>query len=333
MRRMHALLVAGMVALVSGAKVPSPADAVAGDYVDYEVSSAAKPRLQVVVRLQAVSVTKKAVVVDVRAVKGRPPPWLAEPGLRLTLALDGKAPKREVPASQRAGRDSRPVKVERAGQMFSCNNYAFESKVGPSGAGCIDAAVKALALTGGLVDETLMNAGPKGEDGYEVKLVGFGHADVPTAAPPLAYGPGASWMVLETGPKARLVRRAVTSAGGKLVVTTTVFTPKPSKAGKGEPTVDGRAWKAGPSTQRPDTLLQHLVVLLKELPDEEAYGEPGAASAAGPRPMKTVRVKSGGRVETRLARPADVPEAPLPVRFGVVGAEGGDADFSLVEWR
>ncbi|MEW6434804.1 MAG: hypothetical protein AB1730_25165 [Myxococcota bacterium] len=330
---MHALLVAGMVALSVGAKAPSPGDAIAGDYVDYEVSSAAKPRLQVVVRLQAVVVTKKAVVVDVRAMKGRAPPWLAEPGLRLTLALDGKAPRREVPGNQRAGRESRPVKVERAGQMFSCTNYAFESKRGPSGAGCIDAAVKALALTGGLVDETLMNAGPKGADGYALTLVGFGHEDVPTTAPPVAYGPDASWTVWEKGPKERLVRRAVTSAGGKLVVTTTVFTPKPGKAAKGEPTVDGRAWKAGPSTQRPDTLLQHLVALLKELPEGDSSGEPGAELSVGPKPMKTTREKAGGRTETRVARPSEVPEAPLPVRFGVIAAEGGDADFSLVEWK
>lgn len=318
---MHALLVLGVVALVSGAKVPTPADAAAGDYVEYELTSAAKPRVQVVVRLQAVEVTKKAVVVDVRAVKGRAPPWL-EPGLRLTLALGGKAPRRDVPANQRAGRDSRPVKVERAGQMFSCNNYAFESKVGPSGAGCIDAAVKALALTHGLVDETLMNAGPKGNDGYALTLKGFGHADVPSTAAPLAYAPGASWTVLEKGPKERLVRRSVSSAGGKLVTTTATFAVKGGKPGK-----------AGASTQVPDTLLQHLVALLRDLPEAEAFGEPGADCTVGPKPAKTVTVKSGARVETRLAHPSDVPEAPLPVRYGVIGVEGTTSDFALSEWK
>ncbi|GMU59204.1 MAG: hypothetical protein AMXMBFR34_09670 [Myxococcaceae bacterium] len=319
---MHTALAVGLCALLVGApkaKLPALSSVTAGDYVEYEVSgSGAKG---VVVRLQAAEVSKAEVVVDVRAVRGRPVRWL-EGGARFRLALGGKAPQEKAKA--RPNYDARPVSLQRGGAMFACQNYAWGSQKagGTRGAGCEGAAAKELALTGGLVDETVMSP----QETYSVALVGVGHAEVPSPAPVEAFRAGSSWKMREAlGVE---VKRAVSSAGGRMVTTATGVSAKGDK---------------GRTTWTSQTLLDLLRALLSTLPESAPEGTPGPEVTVGPRPLKTVLVerpasgKSPARVETRTARPDEVPEAPLPVRFGVLAVEEkGEKPKvlqQLVEWR
>ncbi|MCC6336171.1 MAG: hypothetical protein IT380_19565 [Myxococcales bacterium] len=319
---MHTALAVGLCALLAGvpkAKLPALSSVTAGDYVEYEVSGSAGAK--VVLRLQAAEVSKAEVVVDVRAVRGRPVRWL-EGGARFRLAPGGQAPKEKAKA--RPNFDARPVSLQRGGAMFACQNYAWGSQKpeGTRGAGCEASPAKELALTGGLVDETVMSP----EETYSVALVGVGHAEVPSPAPVEAFRAGSSWTTREA--LGVTVRREVSSAGGKVVTTSTGV---PATGGKGK------------TTETSQTLLEVLRVLLSTLPDAAPEGLPGPEVTAGPRPLETVLVerpargKSPARVETRAARPGEVPEAPLPVRFGaLVVEEKGEKPKVLqqvTEWR
>ncbi|MEW5737567.1 MAG: hypothetical protein AB1938_01510 [Myxococcota bacterium] len=322
---MHVALALGLCALLSGAPKAKPAalsDVTAGDFVEYDFSGGATGGKSVVLRLQAAEVTKSHVVVDVRQVRGRPVRWL-EGGVRFRLALGGKAPK--VKPRARPNFDVRPVTMQRGGLTVSCQNYAWGVITGNAarGAGCEASPAKELALTGGLVDETVMNTA----DSYSVALVSAGHADVPSAAPPEAFRAGSSWTMREAlGVE---VRREVSSAGGQLVTRSSAVAGNQGK---------------GMTQETARTLLEQLRELLSSLPDSSPEGSPGPDVAVGPKPLKTLLVeraasgKTPARVETRVARPDDVPEAPLPVRFGVIGVEEKKGEkaqviLQLTDWR
>jgi hypothetical protein len=339
--RMLSLVLTGVVALTAAGaprhakeKPPTLADVKAGDFVEYELGTDSA-RGTVVLRLQAAEVTRDAVIVDVRVVKGRPLSWL-DGGARFLVAKGGKPPKPRAPV-RGAGRDTRPGQAQRGGVTYHCTQYAFETKDGARGAGCLDSPARELALTGGLVDETEMSPSSSATPGFSVTLVAAGHADVPSPAPPWAFAAGSSWTVLERASKERLVRTAVTSTGGKVVTTRTTYEPRGGKAAPGDLALAGRTWRAAGSTQDAETLLEVLRRLAAELPSEPLDGLSGPDCTVGPRPVKTTLVPLAGKsTETRAARPAEVIPAPLPVRYGPLARTKDGAakpELELVEWR
>ncbi len=343
------------------------ADVKRGDFVEYDIKTSSERALSDMamalelrapmrLRIQAVEVTEEAVVVEARAVGKTQRRWLM-PGVSFRVLNAGLAPEGSTGMGLIGVRDetAKPPpqrEVKRGDATFHCVPFDFDNSRhdGPRGSGCASSPDVALQLGGGIVDSNQSSFGMGGTWALDIALVAAGNAPVPDTLAPPAYPDGSSWTRLtSSGSSKGLSRTAVSSAGGKLVISNSDFDHDEEK---GTLTVAGLKWLAPRVSTWSTTVLAHLVNLLDE-PQFIHTVRPelvtdGLRSTVGPIEGATKQVEVPDREYARVmklkpeqrltfyARPETLLGAPLLVRFGALERTtlGADEQYSkIVEWK
>lgn len=246
---------------------PAPAtlaDVKPGDFVEYDVTVGVRGVVTAfTLRLEAVEVTSSAIVIDARSRGSARPAWL-ERGVRLRLALTGKAPEPERSFAESTRDDTKPESRTVAGRTFACRAWGVQTFDGPKGGGCREAPARELALGNGLVEEAMENKGWGEAEGHSIRLSAFGHVEPGTADAGVAltqrWGDGTVLSV--RAPADELAQESLRSVGGRWLVSHTDL-----RAAKGaRPGIDGfdaKEWETGRKFELTRTALEQVVALVE----------------------------------------------------------------------
>ncbi|MFT3709743.1 MAG: hypothetical protein QM817_19110 [Archangium sp.] len=355
---------------------PPPAKALAevkaGDYVEYAITASSDDRRDMMlmmerrgplkVRLTAVEVTDDDVLIDVHATTETARAWL-KPGLSFRVKKGGKPVEGPlgigvVPVSKKVAEKDLPPFVEKkfGDVTVRCRPYDFDHTRGdgPKGNGCADSPDAALALGDGIVESHSASSGFGGFWSNDVVLVGVGNAPLTTPVGPLAYPEGGSWTTLTRVEINTLQRQSVTSAAGKLVhVSARYDVAEPGD--KVAFSLAGKDWKLIHEQPYAISVLSEITGELGSsdwpptpAPKMGVVPTPGPPCDVGPKKVATSQLKVpepyGQPFEekkpawliTFFADPSSVPEAPLPVRYGIIEEEDiykSRRYRKIVEWK